>query len=221
MRQYLIFGLILTGLLFLFLPGQNYYQTLKIVWREPPVKTIGFSPPAPAKYPVFLNKEQQPEISAESAIIMDVSSAVAMFQKNPNEKLSPASTTKIMTAVVALENYKLTDIFTVKTLDITGAQMGLRNGEKLTVESLLYGLLINSGNDAAYTLAESFPGGIEQFIYAMNKKANELNLFNTRFSNFNGLVEPNHYTTSLDLARLAVYALSSEEFAKIVGISEA
>lgn len=203
----------------LFIPGQNFYQTLNLHFTPPMMREISLYPVI-HDYPRVLGNSSPPNISAESAIVIDVDSGVPIFQKNPNERLKPASTTKIMTAIIALENYKQEQVLKVNTLMTEGAQMGLRTGDELTVGNLLKGTLINSGNDAAFALADNFPGGIEKFIYSMNEKAKELNMENTHFANINGFDNENHYTTSIDLARLSVYALRNPLFKKIVGTTE-
>lgn len=175
----------------------------------------------PAPFPQVKGLTAAPIITAKSAVLVDGPSAVVLYAKMPDEKLYPASTTKIMTALVALENYPLDEIITVATFENEGAQMGLSKGDKLTIRSLLYGLLINSGNDAAFVLASRFPGGKEKFIEAMNKKAIELNLNGTHFANENGFTDPAHYTTAIDLARLSAIALSNPLFSQIVSTQKA
>lgn len=201
---------------FLFLPGQNFYQTTRILAKQPPVRTVKFPTPTIAPYPVKISVSQPAEITARSAVVMDVDSKVILFSKEPDLKLLPASLTKIVTALVALENYQLSDVLTVKHLYVEGAQMGLFENEVISVENLLYGLLLPSGNDAAFTLAENFPGGFEQFITAMNKKTTQLGLKNTHFTNPTGEEDANHFSTAWDLAHLASYAMNNPVFAKIV-----
>lgn len=219
-KNRLYFILYILYFIFLFyLPGQNYYQTLTAAYQNPQVRIVPISYPLPAPYPILIGFYPK-ELTAEGIIIMDIPSGVILYSKNPNLPLTPASTTKIMTAIIALENYNLNDILTVKNLITDGATMGLEIGDKLTVENLLYGLLINSGNDAAFVLADNFKGGVKNFIVKMNQKAKELNLNNTHFNNVSGLEETNHYTTAFDLARLTTYALNNSFFLKIVSIPE-
>lgn len=207
--------------LFVFLsPAPGYYQMLEIHWQKPAFRELPLSIPNAAHFPKSINGLTPPALTAQSAIVIDVDSQVVLYQKEPNRRLSPASTTKIMTAVVALENYELSKIVTVKTTDPTGAQMGLKPGQKITIESLLYGLLLPSGNDAASVLADKFPAGEKKFIEEMNIKAKELSMVNTNFTNITGLEDENHYSTSLDLARLSAYALKNPVFAKIVATPE-
>ena len=167
-------------------------------------------------YPVNKTQELPPVISARSVVVMDVDSSVVLYQKNPDLPLLPASTTKIMTGIVALENYPLDQILIVGNLEKNGQVIDLLEGEQMTVENLLYGLLVASGNDAATVLAQNFESGQRAFIEAMNQKARELNLTNTHFENPTGIDHPNHYSTALDLARLSVYALKNPIFTEIV-----
>lgn len=171
----------------------------------------------PALYPKKINDIVAPKVSAESAIVIDASSQVVLYQKNQDVRFPPASTTKIMTALVGMEYFKPDDVLIASdSTKIEGSKMGLEDGEKITFGNLLFGLLLNSGNDAAETIARSSPQGRVGFITSMNAKAKELHLDNTNFEDVEGLVSENHYTTALDLARLAAFALKKDEFAKIV-----
>lgn len=157
-------------------------------------------------------------ISARSAVVLDGLTGKTLFEQNADEILPMASTTKIMTALVALENGDLDRVYTVKkeyTL-VEGSSMYLREGEKISLRDTLYGLMLMSGNDAALAIAGEC-GGQEQFIQAMNDKALELGLANTHFDNPNGLDSENHHTTARELAKLTAYAMENEEFRKIVG----
>jgi len=176
--------------------------------------------PTPALYPINQNASEPPLLSAKSMLIVDVDSAAVLYQKSPDFRLLPASTTKIATALVALESYRLDEVLTVGTQKIEGNIIHLLPGEKITAENLLYGLLVGSGNDAAQTLAENFPGGMANFVSAMNRKAWEIKLSGTHFANPMGLDEENHYSTARDLAQLALIAIKNPSFAKIVSTSE-
>lgn len=154
--------------------------------------------------------------SAISHLVMDVDSAVVMSEKNMRHRLFPASTTKMMTALIALENYDLDREVTVPAMNISPYKIGLVAGEKIKVKDLLYGALVASGNDAAETLAAAHPMGREKFIETMNQRAGELHLLDTHFVNPTGFDAPDHYSTALDLARLAAYALRNPTFAEIV-----
>jgi len=159
-----------------------------------------------------------PTVSAASAILYDPLSDTALFEKHASEIRGMASTTKIMTAIIALEQYDLTQTVTIepKWCGIEGSSMYLKPGEQLTVSDLLYGLLLASGNDAAVALAGIYPGGEEAFVSEMNRKAEILGLKNTHFDNPSGLDGNSHYTTALELAKLTAYGLGKPIFAEIV-----
>ncbi len=167
------------------------------------------------QYPV-LKSEIFPDISAKAVVIMDKDSKVVLFSKNPNLLFSMASTTKIMTAIIALDYYKMNDILIIKKEKIEGVNVGFTIGEKLNFLDILYAMLLPSGNDAALALAQNYPGGEEAFIKKMNEKAKALHLTNTNFADSIGIEDSRDYTTPLDLARLASTALENETFAKIV-----
>lgn len=203
-------------LLLFLIPAPNvYFQSIPKSSKSqlPDNLTIPDAPPVP----VNATRKEPPLTSAEGIYIVDVPSNVTLYEKNASVKLFPASTTKIATALVALDYYKLDDILTAKTIVNDGRTMGLISGERLTFESLLYGTLVHSANDAAYVLAENYPGRIERFVDKMNQKALSLHLDTTHFTNPIGFDDPDHYTTAKDLARLATEALSNKTFAKIVG----
>lgn len=207
--------------LFLLLPGQNYYQTLSPEFKEPLIREIDFHLPPLSDYPIDRAGLPSPELSSRAVIIVDVPSGVIVYQKNPQAQLLPASTTKMVTALVVLDNYRLDEVIEVGSMaNIAGQVMGLFEGEKITVESLLYGLLVQSGNDAAETLARAFPGGRGNFVQKMNEKVNSLNLKDTHFVNPTGLDEENQYTTAFDLAQIAAEALKNPIFAKMVATKE-
>jgi D-alanyl-D-alanine carboxypeptidase len=161
-----------------------------------------------------------PEITASGVVVLDIDSGVYLYKRNENEELSPASTTKLLTALVALDNYNLDDVVTIKDMNIGGQSMGLVPGEKITVENLLYGALIYSGNDAAWALSDYYPGGEQKFVEAMNAKAADLHLLHSHFTNPVGYDDPNHKMTPLDLALLGEAALNNKTIAKMVAIPE-
>lgn len=159
-----------------------------------------------------------PEISAASALVQDVNSSETLFSKNPDARVPIASTTKIMTALVSVEHFKANDELQVLDLSrVSGASMGLKVGEKITYRSLLYGMLLNSGNDAAYTIAQNYPGELAGFVLAMNNKTKELGLLNTRFTNPAGFDSPAHYSSAADLARIAEAASNNGQLMRVVG----
>lgn len=165
----------------------------------------------------------QPTINSRSAIIYDRNSNLILFGKNENEKRKMASTTKIMTAIVVIENSNLDDIVTIssKAAGTGGSRLGLHTNDKITVKNLLYGLMLCSGNDAAVALAEHVGKDVSGFATLMNNKAKELNLSNTHFVTPHGLDNDEHYTTAYELAVLTDYALKNEVFCKIVGTKNA
>lgn len=164
-------------------------------------------------FPSFENKinSTQLNISAKSALAYDLTANKIIYSKNPKEKLPMASLTKIMTAIIALENKKNDDKYLVYQDDLVGEDsMGLGVGEKLSLNELLYGLILTSGNDAAETLASNFSGGRNSFIKAMNDKAKSLGLSNSNFTNPTGLEgDGNQYTTAYDLLIITKYALTN------------
>lgn len=211
--------LMICAVFFVFVPNPRLYA--RITSNGQVAKILPFTTPAPAPYPVNTTGIYPGfEITAEGIVVYDPDSATTMYGRNTEVLLSPASTTKIMTALVALEYYDLDDVVTVATVANTGATMGLVPGEQITVENLLYGALIQSGNDAAWALAEHFDGGVEKFVEAMNEKAAALHLTGTRFTNPVGFDDPNHKTSAIDLARLGAYALANKIIAKIVAIPQ-
>lgn len=200
-----------------FLPPGNDYLGLRLTPRPPRLRPLEVTLPPPTPYPVRKEGMNPPNLSARSAIVIDVPSATVLYAKNPDLRLLPASTTKIMTAVVALNHYPLDRVIAVKRADrALGQTMNLIPGERLTVQSLLYGLLLASGNDAAFALAESFPGGYNAFVAEMNRMAQELELSDTQFRNVSGVEQDGHYTTVRDLARLAAVAMRNPTFSEIV-----
>lgn len=182
-------------------------------------ETIKFLP-TPAFYPKNTTDNQPSGLTAKAVVVLDADSGTILFEKNSSMTTPPASTTKIMSALVALENFKIDQIIEIQSPPkVEGQTMRFYPGEKISVENLLYGLLIASANDAALVLASNFPNGQKGFVWAMNQKAKEIKMERTNFTNPIGFDEPNHYTTALDLARLSLVAMKNEEFAKIVGTS--
>jgi len=169
-----------------------------------------------------------PIFSAQAIMALDLESGLTLFEKNADISHLPASTTKIMTAIVAMEHFSLKQVLKVGNVSIEGQKMGLVSGEEIFFEDLLYGLLIFSANDAAEVLAanyckfesESEFCGREFFIEAMNQKAEELHLKNTSFKNPSGLDDYKHVSTARDLIIVSKVAMKNELFAKIVSTEE-
>ncbi len=158
------------------------------------------------------------DVSAKSAICFEYTTGKTVYAKNEKERLPMASTTKIMTALIALECGNLDDMVTIskRAACTEGSSMYLKAGEKVPLETLLYGLMLSSGNDAAVAIAEHIGESIENFSAMMTQKARELGCVDTQFKNPNGLPDDNHYTTAFDLARITGKALENQKFREIV-----
>ena len=174
-------------------------------------------------YPVpILANSDEPNIFSQAVVLMDNKTNKVLYKKNENEKMYPASTTKILTAIITIENANLDDVVTASYDAIMSIPDGYSNanieiGEQLTVEQLLQLLLVHSANDAANILAEYVGGSIDSFVSMMNTKLNELNIQNSHFTNTYGKHDENHYTTAHDLSILMQYCLKNEQFRKIAG----
>ena len=157
-------------------------------------------------------------MSAQKAILLDAGTGRVLYEKNADSRSLIASTTKIMTALVVCEQCNVLDRMRIpkEAVGIEGSSMYLKEGEVLTVQELLYGLMLHSGNDAAVALAIYCGGTVEGFAQLMNDKAHRLGLTGTHFENPNGLDSPNHYSTARDLAVLSAYAMKNPIFAKTV-----
>lgn len=157
-------------------------------------------------------------VSAQKAYVLDAVSGRVLYEKNPTERSLIASTTKIMTALIVCEQCNVLDRMRIpkEAVGIEGSSMYLKEGEVLTLQELLYGLMLSSGNDAAVALAIYCGGTVEGFAELMNDKARNLGLSGTHFENPNGLDSPGHYSTAKDLGKLAAYAMENPIFAKTV-----
>ena len=167
----------------------------------------------------FASQENKLNLNARSCIILDRTSKKILYGKNEYNKVKMASTTKIMTATIILENCDLSQTVTIskKAAGTGGSRLGLKANDKITTRDLLYGLLLVSGNDAAVALAEACSGSVADFANLMNEKAKELGLNNTHFETPHGLDSDNHYTTAYELSILTDYALKNSTFLNIVG----
>ena len=164
------------------------------------------------------------EISSKAAVVMEASTGRVLFAKNPNLKLPPASTTKLVTAMVVLDRAKMSDTVTISEAAANVPSLKetkLRAGETLTVETLLYAALIRSANDAAFALAEVVAGSEKKFVQLMNRKAIAIGAFNTRFINTTGLPGKGQHTTAYDLSKIMRYALKYPVIREIIGKKEA
>lgn len=167
-----------------------------------------------------------PQIHSRYGVLIDADTGSVLFEKNSNEHANPASTTKVMTCIVVLEN--VADLDAKVTLgeeaegwSIDNSLMGLSKGEEVSVRDLLYGMMLVSGNDAALALARYVGNGQESsFVALMNAKASELGMKNTHYANMHGLTDEEHYTTAADMAVIARYAMQNDDFKKIVSTPE-
>lgn len=216
------------GLVFFFFPGQNWYLAVNLNYQSPKVQPLDVVLPSPADYPLNFSGVQPPNLTARAAVVLDRDSAVVLYGKNEKTQLLPASTVKIMTALVALDYYNLDDVLVVDEVNGEGQDMELVKGERITVKNLFYGVLVSSANDAALVLAQNYPGGEIGFVAVMNQKAKELNLADSYFANPTGLDSDQQgnlltdysYTTALDLARLSAVALKNEIISQMVLIPQ-
>ena len=165
-----------------------------------------------------------PSVSAKGAILIDGGDGHVIYEKNADDKLYPASTTKIMTAIIVFQILEETEtnldscvVIPKVAVGVEGSSIYLKAGEKLTIRELMYGMMLQSGNDAATALAICCGGTLENFIAMMNQEADRLGCKNTNFVNPSGLFDENHYTTARDLAVIAREAMKNEEFRQIVG----
>nr|WP_092067414.1 D-alanyl-D-alanine carboxypeptidase family protein [Dendrosporobacter quercicolus]NSL46577.1 D-alanyl-D-alanine carboxypeptidase [Dendrosporobacter quercicolus DSM 1736]SDL56314.1 D-alanyl-D-alanine carboxypeptidase (penicillin-binding protein 5/6) [Dendrosporobacter quercicolus] len=162
------------------------------------------------------------EITAKSAIVMDASTGKILYEKAAQEQRYPASTTKIMTLIVALEHGNLEDMVTAspKAASTEGSSLWLEPGEKLQLLDLLYGIMLVSGNDATVAVAEHISGSMDNFAKLMTEKAHAIGAKNTNFVNSSGLPDPKHVTTAHDLAKIAAYGYKNPLFTQIVSTKE-
>ena len=166
------------------------------------------------------NWPEGPEVSAESAIVMDMETGTILYAKNIHEELFPASTTKIMTCLLAAENASLNDKITfshdsVFSVPNDGSSIGMDVGESITLEQALYGIMVGSANEVANAVGEHVSGSIDAFVKLMNDTAKALGCTNTHFNNTNGLQDDNHYTSVYDLALISKEFFSNELLCKV------
>lgn len=161
----------------------------------------------------------KPSVSARNAVLMEQETGRVLYQKQAHEKRNIASITKIMTAIVAIESGYLdeTAVASRKAVYTEGSSIYLEQGEKMSVEDLVYGLMLRSGNDAAIAIAEEVGGSLEGFVHLMNEKANWIGMKNSHFANPHGLDEKDHYSTAYDMALLMRYAMENDIFRKVSG----
>jgi D-alanyl-D-alanine carboxypeptidase (penicillin-binding protein 5/6) len=159
-----------------------------------------------------------PNVTAKSAIVMDAATGKVIYSKAAKERRYPASTTKMMSLIVALEHGNLDDVITASpnAASTEGSSLWLTQGEQMTMTDLLYGIMLISGNDATVAVAEHVSGSVQKFAELMTEKAHAIGARDTNFTNSSGLPDPNHYTTAHDLAKIAAYGYKNPLFTQIV-----
>lgn len=182
--------------------------------RYPEVKAF-FTSDSPI--PKKIKSQEKLEVTAQGVFVLDLHSGHTLYEKNPHKRLKPASLTKIMTSLVALDYYKDDTILSViNAYKSVGSKVDFIKNDQIMAKNALEGLLISSGNDAAVTLAENYPGGYTAFIKQMNSKALNMGLQNTHFSNVSGVESSDHYTSAYDISMIAKAALDRSIFESIV-----
>ena len=173
-------------------------------------------------FPSFAIEKKSIDTYSKNIIAIDRKSLCILYEKNAFDSVPMASTTKIMTCIIALENSSMNDIISIskKASTINGSTLGLRENQKISMHDLLYGLMLRSGNDCAIAIAEYIAGSTENFAILMNQKAQDLKFLHTHFVTPHGLDDFNHYTSAYDLAILTDYTLNNEEFRKIVSTKQ-
>lgn len=168
------------------------------------------------------SKDEAPTVLGEAAVLIDAKTGKVLFEADKDEQNLPASTTKMMTALLALEHFDIDDTITAdeESEHIGGSRIYVYDGEEIKVDDLLYATLVESANDAAFTLGKAIAGSNKAFVEMMNEKAEELGLENTHFANSNGLPDKNHYSSAYDLALIAKEAMKNEDFRRYVSTYE-
>lgn len=168
---------------------------------------------------VYASNEEKIKLTSVAAIVMEQSTGRVLYEKNMRKKVKIASTTKILTAIVAIENGNLSDKVNIskKAAGTGGSEVGVVAGSEVTLESLMYGMLLKSGNDCAVAIAEHIGGSVENFVKMMNEKAYEIGAKDTNCTNPHGLDTDNNYSTAYDLALITSYAKTNDTLAKMLG----
>ena len=215
-------GLIFFAIIFaLLIPLFTNYLDNNLVSAEIPQNNASVAGVQKYNIPPVSKNIEVPVLSAKAALVKDLTTDTILYEKDASERLPIASTTKIMTALVASGYFKPNAVLAVgQSSQIPGSRVGLNFGEDLSFRSLLYGMLLNSGNDAAYAIAENYPGGVLGFVSEMNKKAADLNLANTHFENPAGFDSPNHFSSAKDLSLITEEALKDPQLSRIFATKE-
>lgn len=214
-------------------PLQDPAMTIPLPNNQPPTVLSEWNSTNSGLNPGFTVQQMQnprpvppgdvlPNVTATSAIVMEASTGHVIYSREPNKRMFPASTTKMVTLIMALENGKPEEIVTVgkNAFGVEGSTLFLETGDKIPLKELLTGMIMHSGNDAAVAVAEHVDGNIKTFAEHMTRRAHELGATGTHFTNPHGLPDPNHYTTAYDLALLAAHGFTLENFEEIVSAQE-
>lgn len=194
------------------------------LFLSPAIPSASASPNGKDRTPALTAKPAQsepgkPSTHAKAAALIDVTSGRLLYSSRGDEPMLIASTTKIMTAIIAIEHSDLDGIVTVssRAAGKEGSSIYLKAGEKMKLKDMLYGLMLRSGNDAATAIAEHVGGSLDGFVFLMNAKAEQIGMTNSHFANPSGLDQKGHYASANDMAKLAAYALHDPTFREIVG----
>ncbi|OGK30126.1 hypothetical protein A3D08_00400 [Candidatus Roizmanbacteria bacterium RIFCSPHIGHO2_02_FULL_43_11] len=207
------------ALILLFYPGYSFYTSLFSYQRDMFLSGERRTKEYQVLYVPYVKPQiATPSLTAISVYLIDLKTATPLYEKNQHMRLFPASTTKVITALTAMDKFTFDDVLVTKRVVNDGQLMDLVLGEKMTFENVLYGLLVHSGNDAAYMIADSYPGGDNAFIKAMNAKAAALKMRNSHFDNPAGLDSAALYSSAFDLSLAARELLKNHELARIVSI---
>lgn len=208
MQRQTLFNVIFFSFVLLLQPGFNPIQQYQLHptrfgIRQPPIPI-----PTTAVIPTAKTNWRPTHLTAKAVIVIDQASGSILFSTNPDSQFFPASLTKLMTAMVALEAYPLDKVITINDESTAvGSSMKLQKGERITVQNLLKGLLIESGNDAAFALANNYPTGYDGFVQKMNETARLLHMDHTTYKNVSGVEQAGHLTTARDMATLTKEAM--------------
>lgn len=212
-NKFIFITLITLNIFFIF--NLIKYFTVHAFLNKPNPKNTIIDYQIPGK-PIVNNKDSFPKLNSEAYILIDTATNTILAQKNSDKQIYPASTTKLATALTALNIYPLDEIITIPSIYTEGKTMDLIAGEKITVRSLVEALLVYSANDAAYNLAYHHQQGVEGFIKDMNNLLKKYNINNTNFTNYDGIHNFNHYSTVYDLSQLGRLAIKNPVITEIV-----
>lgn len=219
-RLALLLAIIVSGLLMAVIVVKNQRQPVVVLSVSPSMKPLP-SPMVVNQPNVHLDSEPT-GISAEAQVVFDVATQTIVYGVNESKRLMPASTTKMMTALIALEEYDLDEIVTIsRAANTIGHVIDFYPGEQLRVLDLITAMMVNSGNDAAFALADHHPNGYQAFVNLMNRRALQLGLKNTHYSDVSGVEVEDHYSSAADLAVIANIAMKNQLFRNIVATKTA